>query len=254
MLGVPLVSGSALGLEGQVTVYNHRGGPCYRCIFPTPLAAEASRRCSDNGVLGSVPGVIGCLQATEALKVLGGFGTPLSQKLCMYDAQNGSFYAVKLPPRSKTCAVCGNNPSIRSMSDSLQFAVRHGLANGEGGQATTGGALPPEVPSVSCEEYASVRAKGDRHLLLDVRSEVQYAVCALEGSKNVPLKDLEQSLSLVEELSEAGSLPIYCLCRRGVDSSTATALLTSHGFMGARNVEGGLQRWSRNVDKDFPVY
>ncbi|CAB1096216.1 unnamed protein product [Ectocarpus sp. CCAP 1310/34] len=246
--GTPLVSGSALGMEGQVSVFHHRGGPCYRCVFPAPLAAEAGRRCSDNGVLGTIPGVIGCLQATEALKVLGGFGSPLVGRLCTYDGQDGSFYTVRLRPRSKTCAACGDNPTVRSMEGSKAFAAKHGL---------TVARVVPEmerVPTATCQEYADVVAGGRRHVLLDVRVGVQFAVCALDDAVNVPLSQLEASMEKVETLSENRSLPVYCICRRGVDSKAAVSILAKKGFPNVMDVSGGLTEWARTVDREFPMY
>ncbi|CAN0215713.1 unnamed protein product [Pylaiella littoralis] len=243
------VSGSALGMEGQVSVFHHSGGPCYRCVFPAPLAAEAGRRCSDNGVLGTVPGVIGCLQATEALKVLGEFGCPLVGRLCTYDAQDGSFYTIRLRPRSKTCAACGDSPSIKSMKDSEAFASKHGLTVARVAPATA------DVPTATCQEYADVVAGGRRHVLLDVRAEVQFAVCALDNAVNIPLSQLEASVAKVETLSEGRSLPVYCVCRRGVDSCAAVEILgEKYGFPTVVDVSGGLTEWARAVDPKFPMY
>eukprot|EP00904_Undaria_pinnatifida_P002240 jgi/Undpi1/12016/HiC_scaffold_4.g01715.m1 len=248
LAGKPLVSGSALGMEGQVSVFNFRGGPCYRCVFPAPLAAEAGRRCSDNGVLGTVPGVIGCLQATEALKVLGEFGEPLTGRLCTYDSQDGSFYTVRLRARSKTCKACGDNPTIKTMEDSATFAAKHRL--------TVGRPVPQleDVPSTTCQDYAAVVAGGEEHVLLDVRARVQFAVCALDGAVNIPLPELEASIHQVETLSRARSLPVYCMCRRGIDSRAAVAALTKNGFTTVKDVSGGLNEWTRAVDPDFPMY
>eukprot|EP00903_Cladosiphon_okamuranus_P012366 g11591.t1 len=264
LAGTPLVSGSALGMEGQVSVYHHRKqgddggegggggggelGPCYRCVFPAPLAAEAGRRCSDNGVLGTVPGVMGCLQATEALKVLGEFGSPLVGRLCTYDSQDGSFYSVRLRPRSKACAVCGENPTITSMDASREFATKHGLTVARVAPETA------DVPTATCQEYAEVAAEGRKHVLLDVRKEVQFAVCALDKAINIPLSRLEASMEEVEALSEGRSLPVYCICRRGVDSRAAVEILAKKGFPRATDVSGGLTEWARTVDREFPMY
>ncbi|CAM9325235.1 unnamed protein product [Ascophyllum nodosum] len=247
--GKPLVFGSALGMEGQLSVLHFQGGPCYRCIFPAPLAAEASRRCSDNGVLGTVPGVIGCLQATEALKVLGEFGEPLSGRLCTFDAQDGSFYTIRLRPRSKGCAACGDNPTVKTMEDSAAFATKHGL--------TVERTVPEQnddVPSVTCQEYAQVVARGQDHLLLDVRARVQFDVCALDGAVNLPLAELKTYIDKVEALSAGRSLPVYCVCRRGIDSRAAVAILRQEGFDRVKNVSGGLTQWAKAVNPTFPMY
>eukprot|EP01084_Bolivina_argentea_P201015 343644_1 len=121
----PLIYGAAMGFEGQVTVYcmpPPSKGPCLRCIHPEIIPSEANRSCSDNGVMGPVPGVIGTLQAVETLKVLGGFGEPLVGRLCTYEALTGRFYTVKLPKGRTECATCGHAPSLLSLSDSRRWS------------------------------------------------------------------------------------------------------------------------------------
>ncbi|ETW09421.1 hypothetical protein H310_00029 [Aphanomyces invadans] len=118
LLHKPLVSGSALGLEGQVSVFNFHGGPCYRCCFPTPMPQTMAGSCSDQGVLGVVPGIIGSLQAMEAVKVVSGLGRPLSGVQCSFDAWDMAFRHFKLPSKRDDCAVCGTSPTIRSAMDS----------------------------------------------------------------------------------------------------------------------------------------
>ncbi|CAI0437316.1 unnamed protein product [Linum tenue] len=109
VLGRPLVSGAALGLEGQLTVYNYNGGPCYRCLFPTPPPATACQRCSDNGVLGVVPGIVGCLQALEAIKIASAIGEPLSGRMLLLDALSARVRIVKIRGKSIHCEVCGES-------------------------------------------------------------------------------------------------------------------------------------------------
>ncbi|CAM9183413.1 unnamed protein product [Chrysoparadoxa australica] len=211
--GKPLVSGSALGLEGQVTVYNYKGGACYRCIYPKPFALEAHRSCSDNGVLGVVPGVIGCLQALEVLKVLGGFGVPLCQSVLHFDGSDSSFYEMKLPSRSPECLACVSG-GIQTMEESHQFCKEHSL--------TVTKVKPPleltgreGLPTVSCAFLADARKKKQPHVVLDVRVPVQFDICMLDGSINLPLKELHEQSALerVKELSKEGAIPVYCLCR-----------------------------------------
>ncbi|CAN1339945.1 Adenylyltransferase and sulfurtransferase MOCS3 [Linum perenne] len=112
VLGKPLVSGAALGMEGQLTVYNHNGGPCYRCLFPTPPPTTACQRCSDNGVLGVVPGIIGCLQALEAIKIASSIGEPLSGRMLLLDALSARVRIVKIRGRASQCKVCGDNTAF----------------------------------------------------------------------------------------------------------------------------------------------
>ncbi|XP_028125573.1 adenylyltransferase and sulfurtransferase MOCS3-like [Camellia sinensis] len=112
VLGKPLVSGAAIGLEGQLTVYNYNGGPCYRCLFPTPPPTTACQRCSDSGVLGIVPGIIGCHQALEAIKIASDVGEPLSRRMLLFDALTAQIRIVKIRGRSSQCEVCGENAAF----------------------------------------------------------------------------------------------------------------------------------------------
>ena len=206
LAGKPLVSGSAIGLEGQLTVYNFEGGPCYRCAYPNPPAAAAS--CSDSGVVGPVPAVIGNLQSLEALKVIGGFGAVLSEKLIMYDARSTTFHRFIVKKRPG-CAACGLVPTITSMAASDAFCMERSLRGVASGgcafaprtaAATPKHLTPPaaaalasgfgrngECGEVSALEYSAVRAQGVPHALIDVRDATQFEMCALPGSFNVPV-------------------------------------------------------------------
>ncbi|KAG5175594.1 hypothetical protein JKP88DRAFT_337718 [Tribonema minus] len=265
--GKPLISGSALGLEGQVTVYHHRSadgslgpcyrcvfpqgadgklGPCYRCVFPQPMAHEAGRRCSDNGVVGPVTGVIGSLQALETLKVLGGFGTPLSGRLSTYDGADGTHYALALRPRRAACEVCGDAPVIKTMEDSRRWCEEQGL----GGGACL--RLPEDLPSIRCP-FATDKCALDANFV--------FSICRLDGAVNVPYAALARAGgggdAEIEKLRAlAGDAPVYCMCRRGIDSRRAAALLQARGGFpgGIYDVAGGLVRWREDVDPDFPLY
>ena len=255
-----LVSGSAMGTEGQLTVYGCGvdGRPCYRCLYPRVNPTEGCKSCSDNGVLGTVPGLIGIMQATEALKVLTGIGTPMYDRLLMYDALQCSFYTIKKPPANKACPICGPDATIKSMADSAQQS----LAALGPSIATSGGIvidLPDEL-HISCKDYADIRKTGTSHVLLDVRVPRQYEMCALDGAVNIPLGELEANLARIEELS-GGTKPVYCVCRRGVASAEATKMLSEVIALGnhprihsVRNITGGLNDWSEDVDPNFPMY
>ncbi|KAL7548754.1 hypothetical protein ACHAWF_016017 [Thalassiosira exigua] len=268
LAGKTLVSGSAMGTEGQLTVYNYnspagKDGPekkrtaCYRCLYPKPVASEGRKSCSDNGVLGTVPGAVGVLQAVEAIKVLTGLGTVLHDRLLMYDALRCSFLSVKKPPRRPKCAVCSPAATIRTMDDS---EASLGAVRGPGECAFAAPADLPDEANVTCVEYDEVRRSGQAHVLLDVRVPRQYDMCSLEGSTNVPLDRLESDLGQIGELS-GGKRPVYCLCRRGIASAEATRILRkgmgegrAEGVHSVYNVSGGLESWTRTVDSGFPRY
>ena len=266
LAGKTLVSGSAVGLEGQLTVYNYHGGPCYRCVYPKPITGQASApSCSDSGVLGPVPAVIGCLQATETLKVLADFGEVLSNQLVMYDARYCTFHKFKLPGRRKCCVVCGACPEIKSMDDSAAFCDHHDLRGYGGCQASVPPSLPyvidksaigqtaeeattsslEMVPSCSVLEYCAVRSAEVtngagtrvtlRHLLLDVRDKNQFDMCHLPGAINLPLTHLKTKLRDSQgrwpsELTGKNIGSIYVICRRGIVSLAATQLLLRASF------------------------
>jgi adenylyltransferase/sulfurtransferase len=179
LLGKPLVSGSALRFEGQLTVYGWRGGPCYRCLFPSPPPPASVTNCSEGGVLGVVPGVIGSLQALEALKIASGMEPLYSQQLLLFDALGGGFRTIRLRPRQPQCAVCGENPSITALIDYELFCGSR--ADDKEKRVDI---LDPEL-RVSPQEYSKVVSGGKPHLMLDVREEVEYQICHLPHSRSI---------------------------------------------------------------------
>ncbi|KAL7530172.1 hypothetical protein ACHAXR_006722 [Thalassiosira sp. AJA248-18] len=268
LAGKPLVSGSAMGTEGQLTVYNYqpptesdqpkKRTACYRCLYPNPVPAEGSKSCSDNGVLGMVPGAIGIMQAVEAIKVVTGIGNSMHDRLLMYDSLHCSFLNIKKPPARPNCAVCSPDATIKTMKDSEES-----LKNVRGPSVcamATPGNLSPEQ-NISAEQYNELRKDDQQpHILLDVRVARQYEMCSLEGSINVPLEQLEEKLDMVGELSK-GKLPVYCLCRRGIASAVATRIIqksiedeNAKGVHSVYNIDGGLNSWVKTVDSEFPQY
>ena len=254
LAGKPLVSGSALGTEGQLTVYNWLDGCCYRCLYPKAAASAGCASCSDAGVLGPVPGLIGVLQATETIKVLTGFGATMHDRLLMYNSSACSFYTIKKPKRSSKCPVCGPNATIQKMADSESELkeARGPMANEESCART----ILPSGVSISCSDFWNIRQQGIPHVLLDVRVAQQFEMCALDGAINIPLANLQNELDRVAELS-GGQKVVYCICRRGIASAEATKLLLDaarSGIHSVRNVTGGLTAWHDQVDGSFPKY
>ena len=265
--GKPLVSGSAIGTEGQLTVYNHLGGPCYRCLYPKPNAAEGCKSCSDSGVLGPVPGLIGILQSLEVLKVLTGVGATMHDRMLMYDSLNCSFMNIKKPPKSQKCPICSDVATITSMQDSLKVSQ---MTRGPTGTPDKVGQAPPlaqptSLPSsiameqhISCQDYFTIRNLGTPHILLDVRVPRQYEMCRLEGAINIPLGTLQDAWKDIEALGS--DKPIYCICRRGILSVEATRTLSEASKMcglkihSVKNIVGGLTAWAHEVDPSFPKY
>uniref|UniRef100_A0A6A7G6H5 Adenylyltransferase and sulfurtransferase MOCS3 homolog n=2 Tax=Hirondellea gigas TaxID=1518452 RepID=A0A6A7G6H5_9CRUS len=262
MCGKPDVSGGAIGTEGQLTVYNYKGGPCYRCLHPKPPPPETVSNCSDNGVLGVVPGIIGSLQAMEILKIVGQFGEPLSAKLLIFDGLSCSFRSMRLRSRSPTCDVCGDKPTIPNVltdptADLIDYNEFCGSCHVE--------LDAKDCPSVSCEEYKSIVDQGDEHVLLDVRELVQYEICSLPNSINIPFAQMKERIG--EVFKEIGQtdidplfgkpvqpVPVYLICRRGIDSLSAARLLLSKDAKNVINIRGGLLQWHRTIDSEFPLY
>lgn len=257
----PLVSGSAMGTEGQLTVYNHKDGPCYRCLYPKPNATEGCKSCSDNGVLGPVPGFIGVLQSLEVLKVLTGIGATMHDRLLMYDSMRCSFVSIKKPPKSRTCAACSDSPSIQSMADSKAVSLAFRGPAGGGVQSSKG--IPHRPPiadelSISCADYNELRQERVPHILLDVREKLQFDMCSLSGAINIPLVTLRSQWIQLSASFDA-NLPIFCICRRGIFSVEATKVIAdanneSGRVFSVRNITGGLAAWTDEVDPSFPKY
>ncbi|KAK3092896.1 hypothetical protein FSP39_008560 [Pinctada imbricata] len=256
----PLISGSALRFEGQLTVYNYANGPCYRCLFPKPPPPETVTNCSDGGVLGVIPGIIGSLQALEALKIAAGQESSFSGKLLMFDGMEGTFHKIKLRGRQPMCVVCGDNPSITTLIDYQQFCG----ARADDKEKSLN-VLSPE-DRISVQEYRDILNAKKRHLLVDVRTSVEMEICKLPTSvHNLPIADINKT-DKINELKEAihsvtsdsmDKLPVFVVCRRGNDSQTAVKQLRTcldGGRVEVKDIRGGLHAWAKSIDKDFPTY
>ncbi|PSS06116.1 Molybdopterin-synthase [Actinidia chinensis var. chinensis] len=262
VLGKPLISGAALGLEGQLTVYNYNGGPCYRCLFPTPPPTTACQRCSDSGVLGVVPGIIGCLQALEAIKVASTVGEPLSGRMLLFDALSARIRIVKIRGRSSQCEVCGENATF-TQQQFQEFDYEKFTQSPLTTSPLKLNLLPTEA-RISGKEYNERVVKGEAHILVDVRPAHHYKIVSLPKSMNVPLSVLEVRLpeisSALEKEEEhkgtetASDVSVYVVCRRGNDSQRAVQLLHKMGFTSAKDIIGGLESWAHDVDPNFPTY
>ncbi|XP_077587542.1 adenylyltransferase and sulfurtransferase MOCS3 [Stigmatopora nigra] len=263
--GKPLVSASALRLEGQLTVYNYNGGPCYRCLYPVPPPPEMVTNCSDGGVLGVVPGIMGCFQALEVLKIASGHGSSCGQQLVMFDAPSARFRSIKLRPKQLDCVVCGEKPSITQLVDYEAFC---------GSNATDKCRklnLLPRDQRITVQDYKSVIDKAEPHLLLDVRPLVEVDICHLPNSLNIPLSCLEgrkkEDMQLLEkridqlkqQMVDVCCPPVYVICKMGNDSQKGVQLLrkmsgSEVGNMTVKDICGGLMAWAQKIDPTFPQY
>jgi sulfur-carrier protein adenylyltransferase/sulfurtransferase len=239
-LGIPNVYGSIFRFDGQASVFDARRGPCYRCIFPEPPPPGLVPSCAEGGVLGILPGTIGTIQATEAIKLLLDTGEPLIGRLLLYNALDMSFDFVKLRKNPK-CRVCGPEATITELIDYEEFCGVPGHDH-ESGSAGEGW-------DISAAELAQRLAQADPPQLIDVREPHELQISRLEGAELLPLGQLAGRLS---ELDSAREIVLFC--KAGTRSTRALELLVSAGFRRVKNLKGGINAWAKEVDPHMPVY
>lgn len=232
----PNVYGSIFRFEGQATVFApHLGGPCYRCLFPEPPPPESVPSCAEAGVLGVLPGIIGTLQAIEALKLILGIGETLRGRLLHCDALRMKFREFHLR-RDPDCPLCGDAPQITALMDYDDFCS---------GKSEAAAAME-EVNVATLRERM---AAGDGWTLLDVREPFEVEIAQIAGATFLPLGQLPARLDELDRKKE-----IFCLCHSGVRSGRAAQLLRAAGFSRVRNVSGGIDAWSAEIDPEVPRY
>ena len=240
LLGKPNAYGSIFRFEGQATVFHHRGGPCYRCLYPEPPPPGLVPSCAEGGVLGILPAVIGSIQATEAVKIVLGKGESLSGRLLLYDALNMRFRELRLR-RNPDCPVCGDNPTVRELIDYQQFC---GIP-----QQAAAEAARERLPEITPLTLKSRLDGGDDVFVLDVREPHEYEIARIPGTKLIPLGSLTQH---VHELDATADIVVHC--KSGYRSGKAQRLLKEMGFSRVTNLTGGILRWSDEVDPSVPKY
>jgi len=239
--GKPNVYGSIFRFEGQVSVFDAKRGPCYRCLYPEPPPPGLVPSCAEGGVLGKLPGVIGTLQASEAVKLIIGQGTPLIGRLLFLDV-------LEMKPRELTlrkdpnCPICGDNPTITELIDYEEFC---GIRGEEQTEAPGSG----ENLEISVDEFKEMRANGGNVVVLDVREPHEVEICTLDDSKLIPLGELPER---VNELDTVDDIVVYC--HTGGRSLRATRFLRTMGFLRAKNLKGGIDAWAEKHDPDMPRY
>jgi len=239
----PNIYGSVFRFEGQASVFApHLGGPCYRCLFPEPPPPGAAPSCAEAGVLGVLPGIIGLIQATEALKLILGAGETLAGRLLHFDALKMKFREFNLR-RDPACPVCSDAPSIFAPIDYEQFCA------GPAADDDDWFAAPESVPAISVRELKSRLDNKETLTLIDVREPYEYEIARIDGSRLIPLGELETHVS---ELPRTGTLVLHC--HSGGRSEHATRLLHEAGFENVYNLEGGIDAWSVEIDPAVPRY
>ena len=240
LTGKPNIYGSIFRFDGQVSVFDARRGPCYRCLFPEPPPPGLVPSCAEGGVLGVLPGTIGTIQASEALKLILGIGEPLIGKLLLYNALDMSFDFVKLRKNPK-CKVCGLEPEVTELIDYEAFCGVPGHDHDEGSAG--------EGWDITAGELAQRLQSGNHIRLVDVREPHELEISRLEGATLIPLGQLAARLPELDSAEE-----IVLFCKSGTRSARALELLASAGFRKMKNLKGGINAWAREVDPRLPVY
>jgi sulfur-carrier protein adenylyltransferase/sulfurtransferase len=240
LTGKPNIYGSIYRFEGQASVFYAKEGPCYRCLFPEPPPPGLVPSCAEGGVLGVLPGTIGTIQATEAIKMLLGIGSSLVGRLLLYDALDMSFEYVKLK-KNPDCKVCGPNPEVTGLIDYDAFCGVPGLGHDEGSAGMDW--------DISATDLAARLRNGEKIRLIDVREPHELAISSLPGEELFPLGQLAARLPELDSSQE-----IVLFCKTGSRSSRALELLVSAGFRKVKNLQGGINAWAREVDQSLPVY
>jgi adenylyltransferase/sulfurtransferase len=240
LAGKPNVFGSIFRFEGQVSVFWGARGPCYRCLFPEPPPPGMVPSCAEGGVLGVLPGIIGALQANEAIKLILGEGEPLIGRLLLFDALKLRFRELKLR-KSPDCPVCSERPTQTGLIDYEQFCGLPGS-----GEQPAGEVDGFDVDVRTLQRWLD---EGRPVTVLDVRNPPEYEVCRLDGARLIPLRELPDRL---DELDPADTLVVHC--HLGPRSSRAVAFLRGQGFERAYNLAGGIDAWSVEIDPSVPRY
>jgi adenylyltransferase/sulfurtransferase len=244
LLGKPNAYGSIFRFEGQASVFATKNGPCYRCLYPEPPPPGLVPSCAEGGVLGVLPGVIGVIQATEAIKLILGVGEPLVGRFLIYDALRMRFRELKLR-KDPDCPVCGTHPTVTELIDYDQFCgVTHAAA--EEPTVLTSASNPTEITAV---ELKARLDRGDKLRIIDVREPNEYQINRIPGSELMPLGDVPKRYQELDPTEE-----IVMQCKVGGRSARAADFLRSVGFTRVLNLKGGILDWIDKVDPTQPKY
>jgi len=234
--GKPNVYASIFRFEGQASVFATKDGPCYRCLYPEPPPPGLVPSCAEGGVLGILPGLVGLIQATEAVKLILEIGNPLIGRLLLVEALGMTFRELKLR-KDPGCPVCGEEPTVRELIDYQQFC-----------------GISPEteyddIPQITSSALKTLMDEQEDLLLLDVRTPQEFEICRIEGAYNIPLNRL---LEEVHRLDTAQEIVVHC--KSGIRSLQAIQQLRQAGFKKLKNLQGGILDWGQAVDPSLPVY
>lgn len=241
MLKKPNIYGSIYRFDGLATVFNPPDGPCYRCLYPEPPPPGMVPSCAEGGVLGVLPGVIGTIQATEAIKILTGIGRTLTGRLMVYDALQMTFRELKIR-KDPSCPVCGKNPTVTKLID---YEVFCGFNRNPATRDNKG------VDEISVEDLKKKIDSKEDFVLIDVREPFEQQIAAIKNSKLMPLGQLERYL---KELEPGKEKEIVAFCHHGGRSRRALEFLQTKGFKKLKNVAGGIDEWAVKIDPTLARY
>ncbi len=240
LLKKPNVYGSIFRFEGQASVFApHLGGPCYRCLYPEPPPPGMVPSCAEGGVLGVLPGIIGCIQATEILKLALGQGSSLVGRLLLFNALDMKFKELKLR-RDPQCPICGDNPTIKELVDYEMFC---GIQPEEAAASEN----PDEVTVQEMKKALDNPSLGIR--VIDVREPDEYEICHVRGVPQIPLSVLNQRFTELDPNQQ-----LYIHCKSGVRSMKALNFLRERGFKYVKSVKGGISAWADEIDSTIAKY
>ena len=229
----PDIYSSIFRFDGQASVFYSEKGPCYRCLFPAPPPPDTVQSCAIAGVLGVLPGIMGSIQAAQALNLMIGNGQSLVGRLLLFSATDMSFNEVRVR-KNANCPVCGPTPTITKLIDYDEFCGLRRSFN---------------VDELSPRALKHLMEDGSELLLLDVREPFEHELCSIDGSKLIPIGELERRLG---ELGRDDDIVVYC--HMGIRSARAAEFLTGRGFTKVRNLTGGIRAWAEEVDPGMPRY
>ena len=263
LTSTPTVYGAIHRFHGQASVFGLEDGPCYRCLFREPPPPETVPTCAEAGVLGVLPGIIGSVQAAEAIKLVTGIGATLSGRLLTLDALEMRFREIEVR-KDPECPLCGEDPEITELVDYERFCRRasegHGagrrtVANGEGSSeeesSVAAGARADGIPEIEVSELERRLEAGEELAIVDVREPHEWRICNLEehGAELVPMAQIPER---TEELP--ADRPLVVHCRTGPRSHRAVEYLRSRGYENAVNLAGGIRAWAEEIDPEMPTY
>lgn len=258
LLGRPNVYGSVLRFEGQASVFGTPDGPCYRCLFREPPPPGLVPSCAEAGVLGVLPGLVGTIQATEAIKLILGAGDTLAGRLLLIDALRMRFRTIRVP-RDPACPACGTR-ELKELIDYDEFCAAPArtldIPGAEARRASSSSPGTPPIPArapavqnVTPAELAERLRRGDPLDLIDVREPYEWRIARIDGARLIPLAHVAAA---AREIARDREIVVYC--HHGHRSRTAAQILVAEGVDRVWNLTGGIARWSAEVDPSVPTY